>query len=98
MWLGWDAGGGGGRSVDGHVTKPWRALREMRSMPGFILRTMGSSRENGGSEHYLGAHSEMDSHMLETCSLAVRTGDKPAGGGSGVSPELILLWWAMALG
>lgn len=96
MWLGWeDGGGGGGRSVE--VTKPWRALQEMGSRPGFHSADNGKLQETGSGEHYLGAHSELDGHMRETCSPAVRTGDKPAGGGRGVSPELTLLW-AMGLG
>lgn len=57
VWLGWDEGGGGGRRVDGQMTKPWRALREI-SMSGFILRTRESSQELGAGERDLGADSE----------------------------------------
>lgn len=59
----------------------------MEGLAGNEKHVRFQSKDNGKplGESHLGADSERDNHMQETM------GDKPTGGGRGMSPELILL-------
>lgn len=58
--------GRGGRSRDRRMAKPCRALQELASISGFILRTVGALRKFQAGESYLKTDSEMEIHMQET--------------------------------